>query len=97
MKQIKSVFYLALTIVDARLRQSIGRRRHLKPAQRGDHRRGDLRSIDTSRASTSTSSLLPASMYFLANDGIGLSQVYRLESDGTTVTQLTFEPPKCGV
>ncbi len=41
-----------------------------------------------------TSSLLPHSMYFLNNDGAGLTQVYRLEKDGKTVTQLTFEPVK---
>lgn len=40
---------------------------------------------------TPTSSLLPASMYYLATDNIGRSQVFRLESDGTTVTQLTSE------
>jgi hypothetical protein len=38
------------------------------------------------------SSLLPASIYFLANDSIGRLQVFRLERDGATVTQLTFEP-----
>lgn len=37
-------------------------------------------------------SLLPHAMYFLNNDSAGLAQVYRLEKDGTTVTQLTFEP-----
>lgn len=42
----------------------------------------------------STSNLLPHSMYFLNNDGAGLSQVYRLEKDGKTVTQITFEPAK---
>lgn len=41
-----------------------------------------------------TSSLLPHSMYFLNNDGAGLTQVHRLEKDGKTVTQLTFEPAK---
>lgn len=40
----------------------------------------------------STPGLLPASMYYLGNDGAGLSQVYRLDRDGVTVTQLTFEP-----
>ena len=38
--------------------------------------------------------LLPHSMYFLNNDGAGLVQVYRLEKDGKSVTQLTFEPAK---
>ena len=41
-----------------------------------------------------TVDLLPHSMYFLNNDGAGLVQVYRLERDGKTVTQLTFEPAK---
>ena len=39
-----------------------------------------------------TVSLLPHSMYFLNNDGAGLTQVYRLDKDGKTVTQVTFEP-----
>ncbi|MCB9111087.1 MAG: PD40 domain-containing protein [Anaerolineales bacterium] len=38
------------------------------------------------------SSLLPHSMYYLANDAAQIPQVYRLERDGQTVTQLTFEP-----
>ncbi|HEY2981126.1 MAG TPA: hypothetical protein VGJ22_08095 [Anaerolineales bacterium] len=37
-------------------------------------------------------SLLPHSLYFLNNDGAGLLQVFRLAPDGTTLTQLTFEP-----
>ena len=41
-----------------------------------------------------TVSVLPHSMYFLNNDGAGLAQVYRLEKDGKSVTQLTFEPAK---
>lgn len=40
----------------------------------------------------STSSLLPHSLYFLNNDAAALAQVYRLDKDGKTVTQLTFEP-----
>ena len=40
------------------------------------------------------SSLLPHSIYFLNNDSVGLVQVYRLENDGKTVTQITFEPAK---
>jgi hypothetical protein len=39
-------------------------------------------------------SLLPHSMYFLNNDGAGLAQVYRLDRDGKTVAQITFEPAK---
>ena len=41
-----------------------------------------------------TVSLLPHSMYFLNNDGAGLAQIYRLDKDGKTVTQITFEPAK---
>ena len=33
-------------------------------------------------------------MYFLNNDSAGLVQVYRLDKDGKTVTQITFEPAK---
>ncbi len=40
------------------------------------------------------SSLLPHSMYFLNNDSAGIVQVYRLDKDGKTVTQITFEPAK---
>ena len=39
-----------------------------------------------------SSSLLPASMYFLNADSANITQVYRLAMDGVTVTQLTFEP-----
>ena len=42
----------------------------------------------------SSSALLPHSMYFLNNDSAGLVQVYRLEKDGSTVVQVTFEPAK---
>lgn len=37
-------------------------------------------------------SMLPQSLYFLGKDDGGISQVYRLERDGRTKTQLTFEP-----
>jgi hypothetical protein len=36
--------------------------------------------------------LLPHSLYFLNKDGKGFEQVYRLETDGKTVRQITFEP-----
>ena len=36
--------------------------------------------------------LLPRLLYYINNDGVGIAQVFRLERDGTTVTQLTFEP-----
>src|SRR4030095_10106967 len=39
-----------------------------------------------------SSSLLPDSLYFLGKDSQGISQVYRIERDGKTQTQLTFEP-----
>lgn len=37
-------------------------------------------------------SLLPHSLYFLGRDAQSLTQLYRIERDGKTVTQLTFEP-----
>ena len=43
-------------------------------------------------AQSEDSSLLPHPLYFLNNDSAGLAQVYRLDQDGITVTQLTFEP-----
>ena len=36
-------------------------------------------------------SLLPHSLYFLGKDGQAITQVYRIERDGRTVTQLTSE------
>jgi Tol biopolymer transport system component len=36
--------------------------------------------------------LLPQPLYYRAPDGGGITQVYRLDEDGVTVTQLTFEP-----
>ncbi len=36
--------------------------------------------------------LLPHSLYFLGNDNQAVSQIYRMERDGVTKTQLTFEP-----
>jgi hypothetical protein len=36
--------------------------------------------------------LLPRSLYFLGNDSQAVSQIYRMERDGRTKTQLTFEP-----
>ncbi len=41
-----------------------------------------------------TVGLLPHSMYFLNTDNAGLAQIYRLDQDGKTVTQVTFEPAK---
>jgi Tol biopolymer transport system component len=42
--------------------------------------------------SPSPSQLLPHSLYFLNNDKTGLLQVFRLERDGKTARQITFEP-----
>lgn len=39
-----------------------------------------------------TADLLPHSLYFLAPDDQAVSQVYRLERDGKTMTRLTSEP-----
>ncbi|MEW6094344.1 MAG: hypothetical protein AB1531_10315 [Chloroflexota bacterium] len=36
--------------------------------------------------------LLPQPLYYRAPDGSGIKQVYCLDEDGVTVTQLTFEP-----
>jgi hypothetical protein len=41
---------------------------------------------------TAVSSLLSHTLYFLGNDSQGISQIYRMERDGTTKTQLTLEP-----
>lgn len=46
----------------------------------------------TPEAGDSSSDLLPRSMVYLANDNANILQVFRLEKDGKTVTQLTFEP-----
>lgn len=40
----------------------------------------------------SSSSILPHALYYLRSDGAGVPQVYRLDRDGETETQLTFEP-----
>jgi Tol biopolymer transport system component len=48
----------------------------------------------TATPSPEPSSLLPHSMYFLNKDSARLVQVYRLEKDGKTVKQITFEPAK---
>ena len=39
-----------------------------------------------------SSSILPHSLYYLDNDATGLLQIFRLEKDAKTVTQVTFEP-----
>ena len=40
----------------------------------------------------SSSHLLPHSLYYLSYDDANLLQVFRLEKDGVTISQLTFEP-----
>ena len=37
-------------------------------------------------------SLLPRSLYYLGSDDAGLTQVFRIERDGATTRQVTFEP-----
>jgi dipeptidyl aminopeptidase/acylaminoacyl peptidase len=39
-----------------------------------------------------STNLLPLHLYFLGRDNQSITQVYRLERDGRTTTQLTFEP-----
>jgi len=49
-------------------------------------------------AFTSTSAgLLPHTLYFVSNDVSGIAQVHRLETDGKTVKQITFEPVAVGL
>lgn len=40
--------------------------------------------------------LLPSSLYYLGNDSANLSQVFRMEADGVTTRQLTFESDSVG-
>lgn len=47
---------------------------------------------DEATSEPGDSSLLPHALYFLRSDGAGVPQVYRLDRDGETETQLTFEP-----
>ncbi len=42
-------------------------------------------------AAEEPASLLPHSLYYLGNDSANLSQVFRMERDGVTARQLTFE------
>ena len=41
---------------------------------------------------TTVSNVLPKSLYFLNNDKAGLLQIFRIERDGKTTHQITFEP-----
>ncbi|HXD08874.1 MAG TPA: hypothetical protein VN653_02330, partial [Anaerolineales bacterium] len=43
-----------------------------------------------------SAALLPHPLYFVNNDNAGIAQVFRLEIDGKTVKQLTFEPSAVG-
>jgi hypothetical protein len=49
-------------------------------------------SPDVETPAPTADELLPHSLYFLNNDNAGIAQVFRLETDGTTTTQITFEP-----
>lgn len=46
----------------------------------------------STRVPDAPASLLRRSLYFLGNDNQAVSQIYRMERDGVTKTQLTFEP-----
>ena len=48
--------------------------------------------VATSAPPSGTSDLLPHPLYYLNNDSAGFLQVHRLEMDGKTVQQITFEP-----
>ena len=48
--------------------------------------------VTTSTPPSGTSNLLPHPLYYLNKDSTGFLQVYRLETDGKTVQQITFEP-----
>jgi WD40-like Beta Propeller Repeat len=51
-----------------------------------------LQALAPTNVPEASMSLLPHSLYFLGNDNQAITQVYRLERDGKTKTQLTFEP-----
>ncbi|HQV93606.1 MAG TPA: hypothetical protein PLA27_02875 [Anaerolineales bacterium] len=40
--------------------------------------------------------ILPHSLYFVNNDSAGIAQIFRLDADGKTTTQITFEPSAVG-
>jgi hypothetical protein len=46
----------------------------------------------TDSAPQPSTGLLPRALYFLNNDSANIAQVHRLEKDGKTVKQITFEP-----
>lgn len=51
---------------------------------------------ETPEPETPADTLLPHTFYFLGTDAAGLTQVFRIERDGKTQTQLTFEPVNVG-
>lgn len=53
-------------------------------------------STEAPPATEEPAGLLPRSLYYLGNDGANLSQVFRMEADGVTARQLTFEPDSVG-
>ncbi|HSG46014.1 MAG TPA: hypothetical protein VLA72_22980 [Anaerolineales bacterium] len=46
----------------------------------------------TPESAANSDELLPLSFYYLGKDDAGLMQVFRIERDGSTTSQLTFEP-----
>lgn len=48
--------------------------------------------LQTEEVTNEPSGLLPHPLYFLGRDSQSLTQIYRMERDGRTPTQLTFEP-----
>jgi len=48
--------------------------------------------MDATPEPQESADILPHSLYYLGNDGAQLLQIFRMEKDGKTVTQLTFEP-----
>jgi Tol biopolymer transport system component len=91
-KSNRLIALLALTIITLACANPLGGTAPESPANVETIVAATFESLTQAAPPPSTSSLLPASMYYLANDGAGLSQVYRLERDGTTMKQLTFEP-----
>ena len=52
----------------------------------------EVETSQTAEPEASTDTLLPHTLYFLGTDTAGLIQVFRIERDGKTQKQLTFEP-----
>lgn len=49
---------------------------------------------ESSEPTSAPAGLLPQTLYFINNDSAGLAQVFRLEVDGTTLSQVTSETVK---